>query len=449
MKLLPDLKFQFNFPSHFDANVGSAIGISDLQEYHNLDPEDIMHGKITNYLTKEAFYSKSKLTSNDALKIASAAKESGYLENYVTWLQTALKFAKQENKPEKILKNIKKLIRTGKKDHDEYYLTLDLQRPLVTKPLKTMEVTYKQSSQTANSEHIFAYLKRLSENNFGNLLKNMNRTHFEGLDVVQRMSIFLRRRTQKLCRGTYQRPMTLDKDLFCYLVHHENPYLKLGPFKFEKLQNQPEIGYIHEFTSDQELSQIKKSASGHMKSTPFRDGTSNKERSYSKLRTSKVMYINEKFVPFMQPISKRITLATKFKMKEDKHATENFQIMNYGMGGRIEAHLDTLGKSNDPTSAEKNIYGGSRITTFMLYLSDVQAGGHTVFPQAGIHVKPKAGSALYWFNFGAQMTHDTRVIHLGCPVLYGNKWIANKWVKLLAQFNEYPCSIKNEFFTML
>ena len=43
-------------------------------------------------------------------------------------------------------------------------------------------------------------------------------------------------------------------------------------------------------------------------------------------------------------------------MKEDKHATENFQILNYGMGGRIEAHLDTLGKSNDPTSAEKNIF---------------------------------------------------------------------------------------------
>ena len=81
----------------------------------------------------------------------------------MTWLQTALKFAKQENKPEKIWKNIKKLIKAGKKDHDEYYLTLDLQRPLVTKPLKTMEVTYKQSSQTANSEHIFAYLKRLSE----------------------------------------------------------------------------------------------------------------------------------------------------------------------------------------------------------------------------------------------------------------------------------------------
>ena len=72
-----------------------------------------------------------------------------------------------------------------------------------------------------------------------------------------------------------------------------------------------------------------------MKSTPFRDGKSSQEKSYSKLRTSKVMYINEKLVPFMRPISRRITLATKFKMKEDPHASENFQIMNYGMGGRI------------------------------------------------------------------------------------------------------------------
>ena len=47
------------------------------------------------------------------------------------------------------------------------------------------------------------------------------------------------------------------------------------------------------------------------------------------------MYINEKLFPFMRPISRRITLATKFKMKEDRHASENFQIMNYGMGGRI------------------------------------------------------------------------------------------------------------------
>ena len=29
-------------------------------------------------------------------------------------------------------------------------------------------------------------------------------------------------------------------------------------------------------------------------------------------------------------------------------------------------------------------FGGSRIITFMLYMSSVEAGGHTVFPQPGI-----------------------------------------------------------------
>ena len=31
------------------------------------------------------------------------------------------------------------------------------------------------------------------------------------------------------------------------------------------------------------------------------------------------------------------------------------------------------------------------MTTFMIYLSDVESGGHTIFTQAGISVKPKLG----------------------------------------------------------
>ena len=70
-------------------------------------------------------------------------------------------------------------------------------------------------------------------------------------------------------------------------------------------------------------------------------------------------------------------------------------------------------------------FGGFRAVTFMVYLTSTQSGGYTVFPQAGISVKPEAGSALYWFNQGAQNNYDSRINHLGCPVLHGNKWIAN------------------------
>ena len=94
-------------------------------------------------------------------------------------------------------------------------------------------------------------------------------------------------------------------------------------------------------------------------------------------------------------------------------------------------------------------YGGPRFTTFMIYLSNVEAGGYTVFGALGIYVPPKMGDALFWFNLDSSGHYDSRNFHLGCPVLYGNKWIANKWVKWLDQMWEYPCLIKkNQAFSI-
>ena len=84
----------------------------------------------------------------------------------------------------------------------------------------------------------------------------------------------------------------------------------------------------------------------------------------------------------------------------------------------------------------------------MVYLSSPEFGGNTIFPQAGISIKPEIGSALYWFNAGAQNNYDSRILHLGCPVLYGNKWIANKWVKILGQYKNYPCSTTDKYYSI-
>ena len=59
--------------------------------------------------------------------------------------------------------------------------------------------------------------------------------------------------------------------------------------------------------------------------------------------------------------------------------------------------------------------GGERHTTFMIYLSGSKKdiGGHTVFPQLGISVKPNKGTALYWSNISSDGKFDTRSSHLG------------------------------------
>ena len=105
-------------------------------------------------------------------------------------------------------------------------------------------------------------------------------------------------------------------------------------------------------------------------------------------------------------------------------------------------------QQSSQNGSEQLQYGGPRFTTFMIYLTSVEAGGYTIFPQAGISVKPQVGSALFWFNVGPKSNYDSRIVHLGCPVLYGNKWVANKWIKLLPNYENYPCLNDKKHFNV-
>ena len=140
----------------------------------------------------------------------------------------------------------------------------------------------------------------------------------------------------------FQRPAWLDKELKCACLHHQNPYLKLAPLKFELKHSDPEIALIHDFASAKEIERVKNLARGKMHSTPYVIGKSTVK--YSKLRTSKVMYQNERLVEDIMPISNRIEWLTQLKLKHEQFASENFQLMNYGIGGKISPHVDDLGE---------------------------------------------------------------------------------------------------------
>ena len=70
----------------------------------------------------------------------------------------------------------------------------------------------------------------------------------------------------------------------CSWLDHRISFLKIGPFKYERLHENFEIGIIHELITVDESVTIRNLSKGKMKSTPYIK-TSNKETLYSKVNS--------------------------------------------------------------------------------------------------------------------------------------------------------------------
>ena len=123
------------------------------------------------------------------------------------------------------------------------------------------------------------------------------------------------------------------------------------------------------------------------------------------------------------------------KLKDQFLEHENFQVVNYGHGGSLKMHQD-----------HSPFHFTRRLTTFMVYLSSTEEGGNTVFPLLGTTVPPRQGTALFWHTVTSSGYQDQRMKHLGCPVVYGDKWIVNKWIKWHHHMFTYPCHVERGRF---
>ena len=88
------------------------------------------------------------------------------------------------------------------------------------------------------------------------------------------------------------------------------------------------------------------------------------------------------------------------------------------------------------------------MATMMGWLKDVEVGGATAFADPGheILVWPRRGSAAFWFNLDKKGFRDRRLLHGGCPIIKGSKWILNKWLFYFDQFKKFPCGLKDTEF---
>lgn len=152
------------------------------------------------------------------------------------------------------------------------------------------------------------------------------------------------------------------------------------------------------------------------------------------IRTSSGSHFDKWTNPVVRRIEERVAAWTHIPIEYQ----EPMQVLKYVDGQKYGSHYDF-------SDTQANLTGGARYCTVLMYLSDVEHGGETVFPNSqrdptikdetwsdcgkqGIAVKPRKGNALLFFSMKPEGVFDATSLHSGCPVLKGEKWSATKWI---------------------
>ncbi|XP_028320446.1 prolyl 4-hydroxylase subunit alpha-3 isoform X4 [Gouania willdenowi] len=253
-------------------------------------------------------------------------------------------------------------------------------------------------------------------------------------------STYLRTRDsyERLCQTQGIQPQHFkNPKLFCDIYNNNNnPALLLQPVRREVLSLQPYVVLYHQFITDTEAEDIKRVAEPGLRRSVVAAG---EKQAAAEYRISKSAWLKSSAHPIVTTLDHRISTLTGLNVKQPY--SEYLQVVNYGIGGHYEPHFD---HATSPSSPVYRLKTGNRVATFMMYLSSVEAGGSTAFIYGNFSVPVVERAAIFWWNLHRNGEGDVDTLHAGCPVLVGDKWVANKWIHEFGQEFHHPCSLNPE-----
>uniref|UniRef100_A0A8C9NK78 procollagen-proline 4-dioxygenase n=1 Tax=Serinus canaria TaxID=9135 RepID=A0A8C9NK78_SERCA len=236
---------------------------------------------------------------------------------------------------------------------------------------------------------------------------------------------------EELCHTSGVPPHQL-LHLGCSYETNGSPFLLLQPAKKEMVRIQPHVALYHDFITDAEAETIKGLAGPWLQRSVVASGEKQQKAEY---RISKSAWLKDTADPVVRALERRMAALTGLDLRPPY--AEHLQVVNYGLGGHYEPHFDHATSTKSPLYRMKS---GNRIATIMIYLSAVEAGGSTAFIYANFSVPVVKNAALFWWNLRRNGNGDGDTLHAGCPVLAGDKWVANKWIHEHGQEFRRPCS---------
>uniref|UniRef100_A0A4W4EYT1 procollagen-proline 4-dioxygenase n=1 Tax=Electrophorus electricus TaxID=8005 RepID=A0A4W4EYT1_ELEEL len=420
-----------HFPTDEDQN-GVAKALLRLQDTYQLSAHDISAGDLPGVVYK------SRMTVEDCFELGKIAYSEADYYHTELWMAQALRQLDDgEDSP---------VDKVTVMDYLSYaiYQQGELERALeLTMRMLKLDPTHQRAN--GNMKFFEFQLEKqrkveeVEEVEQSSGQKEGTARQLDKRDVQMKRSkdpLPERRRYEQLCRGEGVKMTPRRRSrLFCrYSDNGRKPHLLLAPVKQEDEWDRPHIVRFYDIISDYEIEKVKELAKPRLRRATVHDPITGKLTT-AQYRVSKSAWLTGHDHPVISKINQRLEDVTGLNMD----TAEELQVANYGVGGQYEPHFD-FGRKDEP-DAFKELGTGNRIATWLFYMSDVPAGGATVFTDVGAAVWPKKGTAVFWYNLFASGEGDYSTRHAACPVLVGNKWVSNKWIHERGQEFRRPCGL--------
>jgi prolyl 4-hydroxylase len=179
-----------------------------------------------------------------------------------------------------------------------------------------------------------------------------------------------------------------------------------------------EIYGRHDFLSARECIDLRALIDADAKPSTLFSGGANAD-----YRTSSTCNLDP-WLPLVAGISDRICALTGLPADTG----ETLQGQRYAEGQQYKVHCDyfPVTASYWPAMLKS---GGQRCWTAMIYLSTVEAGGETHFPNSEFMVPPREGMILIWNNLDRDGAPNRSSLHAARPVESGAKYVVTKWFR--------------------
>ncbi|KDP32045.1 hypothetical protein JCGZ_12506 [Jatropha curcas] len=205
---------------------------------------------------------------------------------------------------------------------------------------------------------------------------------------------------------------------------------------FQILSWQPRALYFPNFATSEQCQSIINMSKPNLKPSTLALRKGETEENTKGIRTSSGMFISasEDKSGVLDAIEEKIARATMLPRANG----EAFNVLRYEIGQKYNSHYDAF------HPAEYGPQKSQRVASFLLYLSDVEEGGETMFPFengfdvdesydfqkcTGLRVKPRKGDGLLFYSLFPNNTIDPTSLHGSCPVIKGEKWVVTKWIR--------------------